>query len=109
MSMMSGVVLDGRYRALMTDRLSELGGAEVHDLWSPQVGDTFRVLVGHCGAEPQATIVVTDGNALFGLTVDVVRLMQIPGLLPPLTVVAVGYPGAQTVADTFDIRNRDLT
>jgi predicted alpha/beta superfamily hydrolase len=109
MSMVPGVVLGRSYRALMTDRLSELGGAEVHDLWSPQVGDTFRVFVGHCGAEPQATIVVTDGNALFGLTVDVVRLMQIPGLLPPLTVVAVGYPDAQTVADTIDIRNRDLT
>ena len=81
----------------------------MHDLWSPEVETTFRVFVGHCGAEPRATIVVTDGNGLFGLTVDVVRLMQIPGLLPPLKVVAVGYPGAQTVADTIDVRNRDLT
>jgi predicted alpha/beta superfamily hydrolase len=81
----------------------------VHDLWSPEVGDTFRVFVGHCGPEPRATIVVTDGNGLFGLTVDTVRLMQIPGLLPALTVVAIGYPDAQAVVDTLDVRSRDLT
>lgn len=93
----------------MIDQLPEIGGAEVHDLWSPEVGDTFRVFVGHCGPEPQATIMVTDGNGLFGLTVDTVRLMQIPGLLPALTVVAIGYPDAQIVWDTVDLRNRDLT
>jgi hypothetical protein len=102
MALLRGVVLGGRYGALVTDR-RELGGAQVHDFWSPEVEDTFRVFVGHCGAEPRATIVVTDGNGLFGLTVDIVRLMQIPGLLPPLTVVAVGYPSAQTVADTIDV------
>ncbi len=86
-----------------------LGGTEVHDLWSDVVGDTFRVFVGHCGADPRGVLLVTDGNGLFGLTVDTVRLMQIPALVPSLLVVGVGYPGATAVIDTVDSRQRDLT
>jgi predicted alpha/beta superfamily hydrolase len=52
---------------------------------------------------------VTDGNGLFGLAVDTVRMMQIPALLPSMLVVAVGYPAAETLGDTVAIRSRDLT
>ncbi len=93
----------------MPTRGSALGATEVHDIWSEQVGDTFRIFVGVCGSRPEATILVSDGNGLFGLVVDTVRLMQIPALLPPVLVVGIGYPGADTVADTIDIRVRDLT
>ena len=86
-----------------------LGGTEVHDLWSQTVGDTFRVFVGRCGQDPQAILFVTDANGLFGLIVDTVRLMQIPALVPPLLVVGVGYPGAESMIDTVEIRTRDLT
>ena len=86
-----------------------LGGTEVHDLWSEAVGDSFRVFVGHCGPNPQATLFVTDANGLFGLAVDTVRLMQIPGLVPSLLVIGVGYPDAEAVIDTVEIRARDLT
>lgn len=86
-----------------------LGGTEVHDLRSEAVGDTFRIFVGHCGLDPQAILFVTDANGLFGLAVDTVRLMQIPGLVPSLLVVGVGYPDAQAVIDTVEIRARDLT
>ena len=86
-----------------------LGGTEVHDLWSEAVGDTFRIFVGHCGPDPQAIVFVTDANGLFGLAVDTVRLMQIPGLVPSLLVVGVGYPDAEAVIDTVEIRARDLT
>ena len=86
-----------------------LGATEVHDLWSAQVEDTFRVFVGVRGDQPQVTIVVSDGNGLFGLVVDTIRLMQIPALLPSMLVVGIGYPDASTVADTIDIRVRDLT
>lgn len=86
-----------------------LGGTEVHDLWSDAVGDTFRVFVGHCAPDPRAVLFVTDANGLFGLAVDTVRLMQIPGLVPPLLVVGVGYPDAEAVIDTVEVRARDFT
>ena len=88
---------------------ASLGGTEVHDLWSDAVGDTFRVFAGHCGGEPQAILLVTDANGLFGMVVDTVRLMQIPALVPSLLVVGVGYPDATTLSDTVAIRARDLT
>ncbi len=52
---------------------------------------------------------LTDANGLFGLAVDTIRLMQIPALVPPVLVVGVGYPDAKSVADTIEIRTRDLT
>jgi hypothetical protein len=91
------------------DIRSALGATEVHDIWSDQVEDTFRIFIGACGSQPQATIFVSDGNGQFGLTVDTVRLMQIPALLPSVLVVGIGYPDMDTVADTIDIRVRDLT
>ncbi len=86
-----------------------LGGTEVHDLLSDTVGDEFRVFIGHCGTDPIATLLVTDANGLFGLTVDTVRMMQIPALIPSLLVVGIGYPEADAVIDTAEIRTRDLT
>ena len=86
-----------------------LGGTEVDHLWSDVVGDSFRVFVGHCGPNPEAILFVTDANGLFGLVVDTVRLMQIPGLVPSLLVIGVGYPDAEAVIDTVEIRARDLT
>lgn len=86
-----------------------IGPAEVHTLASTAVGDDFLVYVAECGTNPQGVLLVTDGNGLFGLAVDTVRLMQIPGLVPSLIVVAVGYPNASTLLDTAQIRARDLT
>lgn len=86
-----------------------IGISEVHDLSSTAVGDDFRIFVAECGDDPKGTLVVADGNGLFGLAVDTVRLMQIPGLVPSLMVVAVGYPRASTLIDTAQIRTRDLT
>ena len=89
--------------------LTPLGATEVHDLWSEEVEDRFRLFIGHCGEQPKMTVFVTDANGLFGITVDTVRLMQIPALLPSMLVVGIGYPDADTIADTLDVRARDLT
>jgi predicted alpha/beta superfamily hydrolase len=86
-----------------------LGDVEVHDLASTEVGGPLRIFLGLCGEEPTTALVVTDANGLFGLTVDTVRMMRIPALLPPLLVVGIGYPDAATIADTADVRVRDLT
>ena len=78
-------------------------------MWSEAVQDTFRVFLGQCGPEPEAVLFVTDGNGLFGLAVDTIRMMQIPALLPSMLVVGVGYPGKAAIGDTVGIRGRDLT
>jgi len=93
----------------VSDRKTPIGATEVHDIWSEEVEDTFRLFIGPCGDEPEVTIFVTDGNGLFGLVVDTVRLMQIPALLPSMVVVGIGYPGADTLWDTVEMRTRDLT
>lgn len=76
---------------------------------SEAVGDDFEVVVAGCGDRPRATLVVTDADGLFGLALDTVRLMQIPGLVPPMTLVGVGYPGATSILDTVERRTRDFT
>ena len=86
-----------------------LGDVEVHDLWSTAAQDHFRVFVGRCGDQPSATLFVTDGNGLFGTAVDTVRMMQLPGLLPSMVVVGIGYPTASAIGDTIGLRVRDLT
>jgi uncharacterized protein len=89
--------------------MTALGGTEVHDVFSPEVGDTFRVFVGECGEDPRVTLVAADGNGTFGLALDTVRLMRIPALVPPMRVVAVGYPGLVGIEDSVPVRARDLT
>jgi uncharacterized protein len=86
-----------------------LGAVEVHDLWSDEVQDTFRLFIGHCGDQPKTAMFVTDANGLFGMSVDTVRLMQLPGLLPSMLIIGIGYPRAATITDTIAIRTRDLT
>lgn len=89
--------------------LTPLGDTEIHDLPSPTVGETFRIFLGRCGAQPAATLVLTDANGLFGVAVDTIRMMQLPALLPDLLVVGIGYPDAATIGDTLISRARDLT
>jgi predicted alpha/beta superfamily hydrolase len=86
-----------------------LGDTEVVDLWSEDLGGFRRIFVGRCGDQPSLALYLTDGNGLFGLAVDTVRLMQIPAMLPSTLVVGIGYPDVATVADTVSIRPRDLT
>lgn len=88
-----------------------LGDCEVHDLSSAAVGDDFRIFVGHCHgqtAEGLPALFVSDANGAFGMTVDIVRHLQLGGHLPPMLVVGIGYPVA-TLRQTIAQRTRDLT
>lgn len=86
-----------------------IGGATAVDLTSHAVGDTFRIFTAVCGENPTTTLLVTDANGLFGLTVDTLRLMQIPGLVPSTLVVGIGYPDVVAMIETVRVRARDLT
>ena len=72
-------------------------------------GETYRLSFAWCGHEPIEAVVLTDADGLFGMAVDLVRLMRLPALVPPLLVVGVGYPDASEIADTIAARTRDLT
>ena len=56
------------------------------------VDGPYDVTTATFGDDPAEAIVVTDANLLFGMAVDLVRLMRIPALVPPVVVVGVGYP-----------------
>ena len=72
-------------------------------------GETYRLSVAWCGEEPADAVVLTDADGLFGMTVDLVRLMRLPAIVPPLLVVGVGYAAATGIGDTIAARTRDLT
>jgi predicted alpha/beta superfamily hydrolase len=91
--------------------IAPLGDCEVHDLASHAVGDTFRIFVGHCHdgrVNDVPAVYVSDANGSFGLTVDIVRHLQLGGHVPPLVVVGIGYPVA-LLRQTLAPRTRDLT
>jgi|HubBroStandDraft_1064217.scaffolds.fasta_scaffold219190_1 predicted alpha/beta superfamily hydrolase len=90
---------------------SALTETEVHYLQSDNVGEEFKILVGHCGASgstPPPVLFVSDANMQFGTAVDMVRLLHLMDYLPPLLVVGIGYRVA-TIKETLDLRSRDLT
>ena len=55
------------------------------------VDGPYDVTTATFGDDPTEAVVVTDTNLLFGMAVDLVRLMRIPALVPPVVVVGVGY------------------
>jgi len=90
---------------------SVLADTEVIDMASTAVGDDFRIFVARCHApdnEGVPVVYVTDANGMFGMTVDIIRYLQLGRLLPGMLVVGIGYP-----VDGFRaaqrLRSRDLT
>jgi uncharacterized protein len=76
-----------------------------------EIGDRLprvRLSVTVCGAAPTEALLVTDANLLAGMTVDIVRMLQLPALLPSMLIVAVGY-ATDRVEDVIAARTRDLT
>jgi predicted alpha/beta superfamily hydrolase len=85
---------------------------EVRYLRSQAVGEEFKLCIAHPPATDTSSrrlpvIVVLDGNGVFGLSADVVRLLQ-NNAIPPSYVVGVGYRGGAMV-DTLMVRARDYT
>ena len=91
----------------MTDQA--LGNVVIEDVRDDDIGETFRLFFGMCGDEPTELLVVTDANGLFGMTIDLVRLLQLHGILPSLLVAGVGYASASQLSETVAVRTRDLT
>lgn len=90
---------------------SPLPDTDVQYLRSEQVGDEFKILVGHSGASgstPAHVLFMGDAWANFGTAVETIRLLNDAGDLPHLLVVAVGYRVAK-MEDNYPLRSRDFT
>ncbi|MCP5057539.1 MAG: alpha/beta hydrolase [bacterium] len=97
----------------MSNDSSSLADTEVHYLASEAVGDEFKLFVGHCpgeaaAKEPPVVLFLTDANGTFGSAIDIIRSMQLAQHLPSMVVVGIGYRRGG-LADTLDLRTRDLT
>ena len=99
---------------MITNDESPLPDTEVHYLRSEHVGDEFKIFVGHphsSDTAPPSVLIMGDPWANFGTAVEMVRLLNSSGDLPPLLVVAVGYR-LVTVEENDGLdgpRNRDFT
>lgn len=94
---------------MSADANTELGPIEIRHVTSDSAGVEFAVHTARCGIEPTAVLVLTDADAMFSMAVDLVRMMQLPGLIGDIWVVGVGYPGGRGFQDTMFDRMRDLT
>jgi predicted alpha/beta superfamily hydrolase len=91
--------------------ISPLPDTEVHYLRSEHVGDEFKILVGHSrasGFAPSHVLFMGDPWGFFGTAVEMIRVLEWAGDLPPLLVVAVGYR-LVTVEENLPMRCRDFT
>jgi predicted alpha/beta superfamily hydrolase len=96
---------------MISNDASPLPDTEVHYLRSEHVGDEFKILVGHCGSSgsaPPQVLFIGDPWANFGTAVEMVRMLNDSGDLPPVLVVAVGYRVAK-IADNYPLRSRDFS
>ena len=79
---------------MASNDLSPLPDTEVHYLFSEHVGDEFKVLIGHCGSrdpDPPLVVFLGDPWANFGTAVEIIRILRLTEVVPPLLVVGVGY------------------
>jgi uncharacterized protein len=90
---------------------SPLPDTEVHYLPSAHAGDEYRIVVGHChppDAPAESVLYLGDTWANFGTAVEIVRLMRLSEVVPPLLVVGVGYRTSD-LDQIWNLRARDFT
>lgn len=87
-----------------------LSDVDVTTLVSRHTGESYRVLVARPADPPDAPlpVVALDATVSFGTLVEVTRLLQFSGDLPPLLVVGIGYQ-ERRFGDALGPRQRDLT
>lgn len=90
---------------------SPLPDTEVHYLRSEQVGDEFKLLLGHCGSRasgPVPVLFLGDAWASFGTAVESIRLLRLWQDVPPILVIGIGYR-ATAMDELLPLRTRDFT
>jgi uncharacterized protein len=78
-----------------TTSQARLANSHSYVLTAAKTGERFRIDVavpfGHTGDSRLPVVYVLDGNAMFAMAAQTVRLLQLAQELPPLLVVGVGY------------------
>jgi ferri-bacillibactin esterase len=99
-------------------KLVSLHATEVHSLRSEEIGQDFEIRVAHpipraprpgmpgAAEEDFPVLYVLDGDLFFATAVEMSRIMQLFGEMPPMVVVGIGYGDAIAQGE---LRNRDLT
>ena len=85
---------------------------EVYQLKSDVVGDIFEITVMKPENEnnnPLPVIYLTDANNSLGTGCDVANLLMLGGEIPPVILVAVGYPLEGDFNNFIKLRTRDFS
>jgi len=87
---------------------------DLHFISSTKVNQEFNIFVAlpHSYAKSEQAypvVYVLDGNFLFGIVTETVRLLYFPKELQELIIVGVGYPDIVTFGSSMSVRTRDYT
>ena len=85
---------------------------EVYQLKSDVVGDIFEITVmkpENDSDDPLPVIYLTDANNSLGTGCDVANLLMLGGEIPPVILVAVGYPLGGDFNNFIKLRTRDFS
>lgn len=97
-----------------TPQLVTIPDTELHFISSTKVNQEFNLFVSlpHTYAQSEQAypvVYVLDGNFLFGITTQTVRLLYFPEELQELIIVGVGYPDIHSFGSSMGVRTRDYT
>ena len=86
----------------------QLSGTLRHHMTSASIGEEYviDVYVPPGTTDPMPVVYLTDGNTMFPIVLNTLRLLQLGNELPPMILVGIGYEQADK---SISLRNRDLT
>ena len=83
-------------------------------LKSVHVGATYEIRISlphryDVSGERYAVVYLLDGNGLFGVATEMLRLLDFFGGMRQVIVVGIAYPDVRTFPETMGLRTRDYT
>ena len=86
---------------------------DVHEIEARAVDQTYRIQVSMPAHQPGrdqqfGVLYLTDTSSPLGALADLIHMISFAGEMPPLIIVAIGYP-VDSITQTLTVRTRDLT
>ncbi len=107
------VLVNGDLLAQAPAPPATIPGTETFEIHSENVGADFRISISFpLGYDQMAdarfpVLYLPDAYWTFGMATDIARVISADQLIPPILVVAIGYPGG--LGDAVSLRTRDMT